>query len=388
MPKRKACEDDYTELIDHLSALSNQPNKNKALVTASQNVTRVANLYKWYTKGKIWDGRNVEWLKKFDDIYKFIMTREQWKSDKSRCNQVCAIASILRRYKNDPIMGPVYAKYSTTTTKLSRQIYDELKDNTNTNKKYVSWDKVMKLKPVKLIDKLLFSLYTDIPPRRSEYKNLVLYCNYNKDSQLCDYVNYVVTTTEKGGCDMIILQDYKEAPRKKHGTITIKLPHNTSILFNLYIQDRQIKHNERLFTDYTFSVPVSRTFGMGVNGIRHSFASWFLDGSRSLREKEDMAKQMSTSLSTLQSSYFKLDLRNKSQCKTCVSCPYCIARRTKLLPRGKTMTARWDEDHAPLFRNDDISDSCCNSKTLLTNVDIDDMNEYERIQFASDIFNT
>lgn len=321
---------DYNDLISEITSLSPQTNKLKANKTATQNVRRVANLYKWYTNGSSWDGKDISWLIDTNKIKNFIMQRREWKSPKSKCNQICAIAAILRRFKNDSLYGQFYKYYSTETTRLSNEVYDSLKDNIQTKKTFKRWDDVMKLRPIKLLDRLLYSLYTDIPPRRSEYKNLVLHIDNGLKCKMDQFTNYLCSDSSFTNMN-IVLNDYKEAPKKKHGTVEIKLPDKLKCLFRDYISDRKIKTNQRLFTDYTFSLPVTRTFGMGINGIRHSFASWFLDGTRSLREKEDMAKQMGTSLSTLQSSYFKLNLINKTTCRSCINCPLCIASRTSTI---------------------------------------------------------
>lgn len=308
----------YFALIEKLTTDSVQKNKKKARQTVEQNVSRVANIHFWMT-GETWDGVDFAWLMDTGGVVKFIESRCEWKSKKTQGNQVCAIAAVLRHLKEDEKLGGVYKFYSEHTTKLSKDVMDTLKDNGVTMNNFLSWDAVMQLKPVKLVERLLYALYTDIPPRRAEYKTMV----YVTEKMNMDDPDQNYLVSRSGTCVEIVLNDYKERPKNRYGAVTIPLTENLSTLFDLFLLERGVSDGARVFTDYTFSGPLVRAFKMGVNGIRHSFVSWFLDGTRTLREKEEMAKSMGTSVGTLECSYFQLHLTKKRRCERCRACPSC-----------------------------------------------------------------
>ena len=299
-----------------------QENKEKAMRTAKQNVNRVAHLHRLIF-GCEWDYTNYNWCKETSMISTFIFHRNNWSTVKSKNNQYTSLASILRRFKDDPELGEVYTFYSNRVTEHNKIIKEALKENADNGRTYIPWEDVLKIQPVCNLDLLLFKLYTTIPPRRSEYKSLVRITEKSYDSIETKNLNYLIEDSVTGVPVAIAINDYKEGPKRRYGSVKIELDYELASLFRTVIEDRSVEIGERIFTDYCFSQPIQRIFGMGVNGIRHSFASWFLDGTRTMKEKELVAKRMGTSVTQLELSYFKVTIAKKRRCATCRVCRIC-----------------------------------------------------------------
>lgn len=330
-------------LINELVKVSKQKNKDKASLTAVDNVNRVNNLHKYMT-GNDWNYYDLKWLEDTDKVFNFVSNRSQWKSSKTKSNQYASIAAILRHVDDDK-----YSKFFKIYSRLATNIQNKIDEDNKEGKlkpseklKILRWDNVIDIGP-KLSDsnggnsflRALYAMYVKIPPRRGiDYRLMKIIRNdkvkYDKLNHKFNYL--IINHNTKMPIEMRIY-NYKEAPRrswakKKNNSgeyILNPIPSSLARTLQEYIIDEKLKSNDFLFgldtnheqhyPDGSFSTLVSKNLfeafagvNMGINDLRKSYASWYMPILHTYKEKEDLSFSMGSSVGELSSTYHKTDL--------------------------------------------------------------------------------
>lgn len=238
---------------------------------------------------------DFEFLVNFKEVLDII--RDKYTSINSISTIVNSISSILKRL---PMYRYIYDNiYSQLNDMISkekqRQIIDsENKLNSKEKTKYTDWKNIISIEP-KITDnedKLLFYLYTQIPPRRlDDYSHLIL-INHENDDNNKD--NFFVKNNNK-----IILNHYKTV--STYGKYIIKdIPNKLSSTIQEHIRENKIGFGDFIFkTGRTnFSRKISSLFKqhlgipLTVNTLRHSFITHIMNKNLSTKKKQEIAKQM------------------------------------------------------------------------------------------------
>lgn len=235
-----------------------------------------------------------------DDIYP--------NNEKSRVVMLSAIQNLLKnlsekeKYKKENIkkmeaLSSQITKYNNISQKKEKKgIY-----NKEELKKYVRWSEILdKTKKYLSSDaspenKLIVGLYTLIPPRRSEYYNLI----YTSKNPTNSQKNFLYKS-DKGL--ILHIGDYKT--RRAYGIVQIKIykvSPELEKLFKNFIEAYDVKEGDLLFSkvginkDNSFIARVNNLFGsilhnddetIGINLLRHSFINDFLKSPRTVEERE------------------------------------------------------------------------------------------------------
>jgi hypothetical protein len=229
-------------------------------------------------------------------------------NEKSRVVMLSAIQNLFKnlnekeRYKKENIkkmetLSGQITKYNNISQKKDKKgIY-----NKEELKKYVKWSEILEKSKKYLSsdaspeNKLIVGLYTLIPPRRSEYYNLV-YTSKNPNNSQKNFLY----KSDKGL--ILHIGDYKT--RRAYGIVQIKIykvSPELEKLFKNYIETYNIKEGDLIFSkvginkDNSFIARINSLFGdilhndketIGINLLRHSFINDFLKSPRSVEERE------------------------------------------------------------------------------------------------------
>jgi len=204
--------------------------------------------------------------------------------------------------------------------KLLEKITDEYKQNIKNDKEdatWVEWPEIIEArkKITDPTDRVIYTLYTDIPPRRGlDYSKLKI---LRGDASQLDKVdkdyNYVLVS-QGGAVKKIVLFNYKYSDLK--GRYDIKMTNQLRKTLEKYIADKQIPDGEMLFSESKIS-DWTRTLQkifkkytgkpMAVNALRKSYATHFIGPSKvSQADVDDLAEQMGTSADLLRTVYYKV----------------------------------------------------------------------------------
>jgi hypothetical protein len=99
------------------------------------------------------------------------------------------------------------------------------------------------------IDKMIFALYTLIPPRRLEYYKVFIATETDyKTNKLNDETNYIIKS--KGKFIKFVWNDYKTA--SAYGKVEVVIPSSLEAIINNYVKINKLKSGDLL-------IPLSRT---------------------------------------------------------------------------------------------------------------------------------
>ncbi len=295
-----------------------QEEKKGAKSTKGQNLNRVRVLSERYRNISEIDTDELEWLYDVPKIITFI--NKTWENDKTRKAYYASVAAVLRDYDDSPEAKKAQQTYNKPMKKLLEKITDEYKQNIKNDKEdatWVEWPKIVEArkKITDPTDRVIYTLYTDIPPRRAlDYSKLkVLRGDASQlDSVDKDY-NYVLVSSG-GAVKKIVLFNYKGSDKK--GRYDIKMTTQLKKTIESYIKDKDIKDGENLFEDKkirdwtkTLQNIFEKYTGkpMSVNALRKSYATHFIGPSKvSQADVDDIAEQMGTSADLLRTVYYKV----------------------------------------------------------------------------------
>ena len=295
-----------------------QEEKKGAKSTKGQNLARVRVLSERYRGVPEIDTDDLKWLYDVPKIVPFV--NKTWGNDKTRKAYFASVAAVLRDYDNSPEAKEAQQTYNKPMKKLLEKITDVYKQNLKDDKEeatWVDWDKVVEArsKITDPTDRVIYTLYTDIPPRRGlDYSKLKIL--RGDASQLDDVdknYNYVLVS-QGGAVKKIVLFNYKGSDEK--GRYDIKMTNQLRKTLEKYIADKEIPDGEMLFPqskvrDWTRTLQeiFKKYTGkpMSVNALRKSFATHFIGPSKvSQANVENIAEQMGTSADLLRTVYYKV----------------------------------------------------------------------------------
>jgi len=294
------------------------PMKKGAKSTKGQNLGRVKTLSKKYREIDEIDTDDLEWLYDVPKIVAFI--NKTWDNDKTRKAYFASSAAVLRDYDSSAEARKAQETYNKPMKKLLEKITDEYKQNIKNDKEdasWVDWTEIIEARKqiTDPTDKVIYTLYTDIPPRRAlDYSKLKV---MRGDASQLDSVdknfNYVLLSSG-GAVKKIALFNYKNSDKK--GRYDIKMTTQLKKTIEAYIKKKDIKDGENLFEDKkirdwtkTLQEIFEKYTGkpMSVNALRKSYATHFIGPSKvSQSQVDDIAEQMGTSADLLRTVYYKV----------------------------------------------------------------------------------
>ena len=313
---------EFTENLPTKS-LINRKNKNIDPSTNAQYMKRLSFLYKSLTGKKDFKADNLEWLRDANEITKFINNR--WASTSTKNAYINAITSILARV---PSFEEEHKIYSSLNSKLIKKTQSEKEKNVLSDKELkniLPWKKILKLgshiKDPR--DKLIYSMYTEIPPRRlDDYRLMKIVRNRNQKfvDNLPKNYNYIYLD-KKDMPKYMVINRYKTA--STYGSYKASVPTKLGKIIQNYVKKYQLKNCEFLFSQeenckvYTpgaFSAVVTDVFkkvtgrNLGVDLLRISFISFIYSQRISVAEKNKIAIAMAHSRETAENIYNKINL--------------------------------------------------------------------------------
>lgn len=247
-------------------------------------------------------------------------------------NYVASILSVLSVYKDKKGMNDLHAKYSEMMETLVKELDEQNPDNTKSSKQqenWMSWNEIMEkrdeletsvrqeLKGVRfkdmdkrnhyniLLNLVVLSLYTLIPPRRNDYATMEIIMN--EEDAKDDNMNYLVFNDSK-----FIYNNYKTSG--KFGKQEMDIPPKLMNVIKLYIRFHPLLQTKTKTYPVRFlvmadgkSVPknngitriLNRIFknkNIGSSLLRHIFLTDKFGDV--LDEKNKLAEKMGHSVST------------------------------------------------------------------------------------------
>lgn len=273
-------------------------------------------LYDIHTIRKIYDihllNNNFIFLYDFQKVLDII--KNKYNSINSISNIVNSIASILKRipmYRY--IYDEIYRELNLMISKEKQQHHldSENKLSSTEKDKYLDWSTILEVEPKieDTEDKLLFFLYTQIPPRRlDDFSHLMLISNDEHDNNKDNFV-----VVKDGLVSKIILNHYKTY--SKYGKYVINdIPTKLNLSFIEHIKNKNIDINDFIFTKgrNNFSKKISSLFQkyisipITVNILRHSFITYVSKQNLSTKMKKEIAFQMGHSF-VMQDEYRRIE---------------------------------------------------------------------------------
>lgn len=313
---------EFTENLPTKS-LINRKNKNIDPSTNAQYMKRLSFLYRSLTGEKQFKADNLEWLRDVNKITKFINTR--WTTTTTKNAYINAITSILARV---PSFEEEHKLYSSLNSKLIKKTQTMKENNVLSDKELkniLSWKKILSLgshiKDPR--DKLIYSMYTEIPPRRlDDYRLMKIVRNRNQkfvDNLPKDF-NYIYLD-KKDIPKYMIINKYKTA--STYGSYKASVPTKLGKIIQNYVKKYQLKNcdflfsqeeNCKVYTPGAFSAVVTDVFknvtgkNLGVDLLRVSFISFIYSQRISTAEKNKIAIAMGHSRETAENIYNKINL--------------------------------------------------------------------------------
>ena len=303
--------------------------------TMKAYINQIGTLYKKMNGNKQFNCSDFSWLNAVDVVQDFIENRTpEWKTG-SKHNTFKAIYSILRRLEGYQHLTIPYRKLMTKWNDIYKK---EKGTNLLSNKErdnFISWKTIKDFDNPrwKANDRLLFKLYTAIPPRRNKDYSLMKFIKGKSvpESQKLDKnYNYIITN-KNGNAIALIYNNYKT--KKRYGQYTIDLTkpdQKPNFIFSdikramkNVIKETGIKSGDLLFPNVSgsvntkFSDRINNLFSMtkkkiSVNILRHSFITDFIDKNPKLSDntKGLIAKYLGHS-SSMFDSYRRLDFSDE-----------------------------------------------------------------------------
>ena len=291
--------------------------------TNAQYIKRLKFLHKSITGRTDFQPSNLEWLRDVDNILKFIDNK--WKTVNTRASYYNSITSILGRVSG---FEEEYKKYGGVNIELTLKNKKVKENNLLSEREKVNalpWSKIMKLGDhiKKPRAKLIYGLYTEIPPRRLDaFRLMRIIRNRNQKfvKNLSKDFNYVYLDKRDIG-KFIILNQYKTS--SAYGTYNANIPVQLGKIIQNYVKHNQLKNCDLLFSQekdckiYTpsaFSLLVTNVFEkvtgkkIGVDLLRSSFISHKYNQRISINEKNELALAMGHSRQIADSFYNKINL--------------------------------------------------------------------------------
>ena len=270
----------------------------------AQHLTRIKNFYNKIYKGESdpnWDG-TFGFLDKFKKVVGLVL--KQYDNPNTRSAYLESFARVLfdspdeklkklnQKYKN---VADLYKNLAKTKSLDNKVGLDE---------KIMPWSSFKNLykeEPIGSKRKMLLSLLTFLPPRRTaDYANLII--RY-KDTPMSQEFNYIDM-----GRKMIYYNNYKT--KSNYGNQAFTLPTGLFRQFDTYVKHNDLKPNDYVFGNYKNPSAEFKKLlaGLTMNSIRHSFISDFLASNPDTKNRKAVADLMAHNIGT----QLEYDRRNNS----------------------------------------------------------------------------
>jgi hypothetical protein len=321
---------DEQDKIKTLLSKKNDEDEKKTIIPKSMNVylSRLNSIYH-DVFGTPLTSSNLDNIVQHEKILKEVYP----KSDKdynlqqytSVLNDLAALIGIGVRYSDSKDMNEALDKYRSVMKEVKTKREKLLGENNKTKHEKAVWDdledlkaKVRKIDPLDslsaMVDKALLSLYTELPPRRLEYKDLVIkrLRTAGKGPPTKDDKNYIEVSPQNI-VKRIILNKYKTS--KIYGQFVFVNKDINRYLINglkplldkredgdYLFQNR--RDNSKLIDTSNFSAMIKDAFmrrigkPIKVNDLRHMYASKLWEKNPTNNELKENAARMGHSVET------------------------------------------------------------------------------------------
>lgn len=259
------------------------------------------------TKASLYDiithpSKYIEWVKNHSNSYQ---------------TQKSYISAILAIFKHTPKLKESERKYYYEWYGAFKEIHNKIEDRYKLNspsdkqrEAYVPYkDIVAKRDTLKKGSKerLILAMYTHLPPLRSDFNKVFI---YKKEHQTYEHDNYIILLDKKGqnklSSSVLVLNEFKT---KKKDTYVKALPEELveEIKESLKLVPRDwlfIDRSGGPYSSGSFTKWVNRTlkslFGkpLTISLIRHSYINNLDFNTLSVKEKEEIAKDMTHTVDT------------------------------------------------------------------------------------------
>lgn len=298
--------------------------------TTTQYISTLINLYnKIFYDEKI---KSLTFLQNTETIENAI--KNNYKESTQR-NIYNILKSILHPHKDKRLYKRAYQFYSVKSEDINKELNVIKEKNIKTQKQqenWITWEEVLAIKEEYkekadfignkknvsdteydiILRNLVLSFYTEMPPRRNEYMNLLIIPTEN--DEMDDFKNYLILDQHK-----LVLNNYKTS--KKYGTQVIELNENIINSLNQYLLHHILYNNNKKKSKYeiplfinkqgnpysqinSFTRLLNKIFkkNIGVSMLRHIYLTDKY--GKDLDEMKEDADAMAHSL-TLQKEYIK-----------------------------------------------------------------------------------
>jgi hypothetical protein len=296
-PYRKVI--DRTECIDIIEILKKKKLKD---ITIKDYLSKASRVY-FLLHRREWDCKDISWLKNYDRVIDYIQHKNKqiWRTQKTRNTYLIAIASLVSKI---PELKSASKHYNAVMKKANEEQYEQrLKQGLKPEWKeqILTWDTILNIYNTAEFkndfDKLIYSIFTLIPPRRSGsyYDLLIKPQGYKSDTE-----NYIIIDSKKH-IKSIILNRYKTAEHYGQYKV-VRIPKALKDVFNDYLKNKDvnqyvfINHYGKPYDNKTFGVAVSNVFKrytnrpLGSTLLRISYASNIVFGGSKKASLSEMKK--------------------------------------------------------------------------------------------------
>lgn len=251
---------------------------------------------------------------------------EKYSNLNTRRSYYASLVKILKDFTdNEDDAIQFYQKEMMDTKAIVDKQIAENKKTSKETERWLNWSEVKNVNVSGIKDdtqRLIYLLYTDIPPRRAEYRTLQI---TNATAQQLKNTksfpgNYLVLTPA-GNLTRIVLNDFKTFDT--YGSYTIPLTKSSTLKTQLkkYITDKGLKAGDYLFTptlrhESGFSKAVRDTFlevtgkNLNINMLRKIYVSYINELPANQRTEailQQVASAMGTSVDQIHTNYTKVD---------------------------------------------------------------------------------
>jgi hypothetical protein len=234
------------------------------------------------------------------------MLNEKYTNARTLAGYISVIVALTKRLAGqDEDCRKVYEELGAKNTKEWKDIAREdgrNELNANQAEVFMDWDKMISSLDLDLLSplqKVFVLLYTEIPVRRLEFRNLVLGKGTKEQNYYLDGKFY--------------LNDYKTV--RSHGQEIITLTDKLRDALDEYITLADVKRGDKIFGDISsssFGSRVATAFKKGTGGkritvtsLRRMYATKKANEKMTFNERKKLAEDMGTSLEKLEGTYNK-----------------------------------------------------------------------------------
>jgi len=209
-----------------------------------------------------------------------------------------------------------------------KEVDKKVAENKKTSKeeeRWLSWPDVKKVNVAGIkndTQRLIYLLYTNIPPRRTEYRLLqITNATAQQLKNTTSFPGNYIVLTPAGNITRIILNEYKTVD--KYGQFVVPLTKSSTLKTQLkkYITDKGLKAGDYLFPptlrfESGWSKAVRDTFlevvgkSLNINMLRKIYVSYINElppNQRTQKILQEVASAMGTSLDQISGAYTKVD---------------------------------------------------------------------------------